>query len=179
MHAGLEHRVFKRLNADMSKTLLVKGKLPPIKKDFKDRARTILETVDIVKDPRFMNYPEIVEVWNDVWPGMQVLLLIRRFKDVLQSWHSLELQAKRPDLFNKGPAKFATPEEMAKKYRVFQLTLKRLKIPFRIIPYPGILDQYERLDDTLRELNVILPLHAQAVWDRTIDKNLLHFGGLS
>jgi hypothetical protein len=100
----------------------------------------------VIKDPRFTWDPIIIHLWKDVYPDLEVLLIGRKFEDVMKS---------RRKIGNVGwREKEVTVDKLKNDYFSFLLQLYSLNIPFTIISYPTIIDHYEDVYDACEFLGL-------------------------
>ncbi len=136
----------------------------------RERWRTYIRMCNykVVKRPYLANFGgKLLEMWHSIRQDFSVLFLIRRPEDVIASRlrHGKHFLARRRENI---PLFY---EDLCKCL----LVMDRLGIRYKVHSFPYFLDKPVEMFDSLEYLGVeINRRHARGVWDKLVDKKLVH-----
>ena len=128
-----------------------------------------IEKVDkmIVKHPRFLMVPELLRIWQGVFPDVAVLVTYREPLHALQSKKSHG---------NLGYYTNYSPAELDKKFHTFINTLIHLKIRHHIVYFPDFLSEYDEIYHAISSLGIYVDKdRGRSLWSNLVDPTKVHF----
>ena len=121
----------------------------------------------IVKHPRFLMVPELLRIWQGVFPDVTVLVTYREPLHALQSKKSHG---------NLGYYTNYSPAELDKIFHTFIDTLLHLRIKHHVVYFPDFLSEYDEIYHSISSLGIHIDKdRGRGIWHSLVDPNLVHY----
>ena len=128
-----------------------------------------IEKVDkmIVKHPRFLMVPELLRIWQGIFPDITVLITYREPFYALQSKKSHG---------NLGYYTSYSPAELDEIFHTFVDTLLHLRIKHHVIYFPDFLSEYDEIYHAISSLGIHIDKdRGREIWHNLVDFDKVHF----
>lgn len=160
LDAGNENRHVSRINDIFRRAYLAGAK--PDKELVYQRIKDL--KFDVVKDPQFLVYPDILKHWFFARNDIKVIWLKRDPQAIVDSLK------RHPDM--NSPVFRNHVDLIVKHEEMFEKKLNQYKIPYRSFLFPDFIDDYKGIAATFRKFKK--RPGSQRIWDEVMDKDMVH-----